>query len=72
MKTATQIGSIIVGCSVALLLVGAISMWSTDESANSLHTVYADRMVPVAQLADIDRRMHENRLALVQAIADPS
>jgi methyl-accepting chemotaxis protein-1 (serine sensor receptor) len=72
MKTATQIGSIIVGGSVALLMVGAIGIWSTDKSANSLHTVYADRMVPVAQLADIDRRMHENRLALVQAIADPS
>jgi methyl-accepting chemotaxis protein len=72
MKTATQIGSIIVGGSVAMLIVGAISIWSTDISANSLHTVYANRMVPVAQLADIDRRMHESRLALVQAIADPS
>ena len=72
MKTATQLGVLISGFAVALTTVGGLGLWGLESGKASLQTVYDDRMVPVVQLAEIDRRMHQNRLALVMAKADPS
>jgi methyl-accepting chemotaxis protein len=71
MKTATQIGALVLGSSLALAAVGGMGIWGVIESRKAMQTVYDDRLVPLAQLADIDRRMHQNRLAVVTAQANP-
>jgi methyl-accepting chemotaxis protein-1 (serine sensor receptor) len=71
MKTATRIGALVAGMALALMAVGSLGLWSVGAGRDALRTVYDDRLVPLAQLAEIDRRMHQNRLALVEAQADP-
>jgi methyl-accepting chemotaxis protein len=71
MKTARQIGALILGSALTLLFVGALGVWKLDEGRQAIQAVYADRLVPIAYLADIDRRMHQNRIAVVLAQANP-
>jgi methyl-accepting chemotaxis protein len=71
MKTASQIGALVLGGAVALLAAGGIAIWGLEEGRKALQTVHDDRMMPLAQLAEIDRRMHQNRLYVVSAQANP-
>jgi HAMP domain-containing protein len=71
MKTANQIGVLVVGGIAALCTVGAIGLTGLDAARKSLKTVHDDHLLPVSILADIDRRMHQNRLLVLTAQAHP-
>ncbi|TGN19189.1 HAMP domain-containing methyl-accepting chemotaxis protein [Leptospira idonii] len=36
-----------------MLLIGGISLWTTDKILGTLHSVYADRVVPISQIKDV-------------------
>jgi|GEM_PF-2217014 len=38
---------------ILMILIGSISLWTTQKVLHSLETVYADRVVPISQLKDI-------------------
>ncbi|MEQ8816766.1 MAG: Tar ligand binding domain-containing protein [Thalassobaculum sp.] len=50
-----------------LVTVGAVGLLTANYSNNRLQTVYADRTVPLGQLAEINNRMAANILALYDA-----
>ena len=50
-----------------LVTVGAVGLLTANYSNNRLQTVYADRTVPLGQLAEINNRMGANILALYVA-----
>ena len=50
-----------------LVTVGAVGLLTANYSNNRLQTVYADRTVPLGQLAEINNRMSANILALYAA-----
>lgn len=38
---------------ILMILIGGMSLWTTQKVLHSLQTVYADRVVPISQLKDI-------------------
>jgi methyl-accepting chemotaxis protein len=53
------------------LVLAVQGLVMADKTNDALHTVYADRAVPLAQLADIQRRVLENRSAVNAALLNP-
>ena len=56
---------------VLLAVVGAIGIVGMNATESGLKTVYEDRTVPLGQLADIQSRLLQNRIAITAAAADP-
>ncbi|MFM9917003.1 MAG: methyl-accepting chemotaxis protein [Rhizobacter sp.] len=57
--------------SLLLIVIGAIGLWGINDANQSLKTVNEDRVVPLGQLAEIQRRQLESETALLNAIGDP-
>jgi PAS domain S-box-containing protein len=58
----------LVACLVAFMLgLGSVGIMGLQRSAAQLQSVYNERMVPLAQLADINNRMQDNIRTLFQA-----
>ncbi|MFZ5575348.1 MAG: methyl-accepting chemotaxis protein [Pseudomonadota bacterium] len=56
---------------VLLIGVGAIGIIGMNTTGAGLKTVYEDRTVPLGQLAGIQSRLLQNRIAITAAAADP-
>ncbi|TXH87856.1 MAG: HAMP domain-containing protein, partial [Rhodoferax sp.] len=57
--------------SVMLIFGAAMGLYGISKTADSLHTVYADRTVPLGQLAEMSRVSTRNALLIGMAQADP-
>src|SRR5690606_25308054 len=55
-----------------LFIVGGVGLLTARYSNERLHAVYADRTVPLGQIAEINNRMSLNLLALSRAAIDGS
>ncbi|MDP2323264.1 MAG: Tar ligand binding domain-containing protein, partial [Gammaproteobacteria bacterium] len=57
--------------SVLLGVVGGVGLYGMSKSNEGLLTVYADRTVPMGQIADIQRMLLRNRLLAATALVTP-
>jgi len=71
LKVSTRLLLLIGTMSLLLIVIGAIGLWGINDANQSLKTVNADRVVPLGQLAEIERRQLDSELALLNAIGDP-
>jgi methyl-accepting chemotaxis protein len=71
LKISTRLIVLIGLLSALLIAIGAIGLWGMSATNASFNTVYQDRMVPVGQLADVQRLVLRNRLEATTAMLDP-
>ncbi|MDP3522720.1 MAG: Tar ligand binding domain-containing protein, partial [Hydrogenophaga sp.] len=71
LKISTRLIVLIGLLSALLIAIGAIGLWGMSATNASFNTVYQDRMVPVGQLADVQRLVLRNRLEAASAMLDP-
>jgi methyl-accepting chemotaxis protein len=57
---------------LSLLLIGAggVGLFGIAQSNEALRSVYEDRSIPLGQIADIQKRLLENRLAITNSLLD--
>jgi methyl-accepting chemotaxis protein len=70
-KIATRLIVLIGLLSALLIAIGTIGLWGMGATNASFNSVYQDRMVPVGQLADVQRLVLRNRLEAATAMLDP-
>ncbi|MDD0813255.1 methyl-accepting chemotaxis protein [Curvibacter sp. HBC28] len=68
-KISTRVIGLLSLMALLLVLVGVTGLTGMNRSNSSLQTVYVDRVVPLAGLAEVQRLMLRNRLAVANAIA---
>ena len=71
LKVSTRLLMLIGTLSVLLVVIGAIGLWGINDANQSLKTVNDDRVVPLGQLAEIERRQLDSEIRLLNAIGDP-
>jgi methyl-accepting chemotaxis protein-1 (serine sensor receptor) len=71
LRISTRLALLIGVLSLMLASIGAIGLWGISRSNDSLETVYADRTVPIGQIARVQERLLRNRLAVAVAQAYP-
>ena len=71
LKISTRLIVLIGLLSALLIAIGGIGLWGMSATNASFNTVYQDRMVPVGQLADVQRLVLRNRLEAASAMLDP-
>ncbi len=69
LKISTRLIMLIGVLSGLLIAIGAIGLFGTDRSNAALKTVYEDRTVPMGQIAEIQRLLLLNRLAIANGVA---
>ncbi|MBX9871132.1 MAG: Tar ligand binding domain-containing protein [Burkholderiaceae bacterium] len=70
LKISTRLLILLAVLSGLLIIIGAIGLFGISKTNAALKTVYEDRSVPAAQLAQIDSMMQQNRmLALITLIS---
>ncbi|MBV5293318.1 MAG: Tar ligand binding domain-containing protein [Curvibacter lanceolatus] len=69
LKISTRIIGLLVLMSVLLAAVGLLGLLGLQHSNEALQRVYADRVVPLSELSDLQRLMLRNRLAVANAVA---
>ncbi|MBX9716588.1 MAG: MCP four helix bundle domain-containing protein, partial [Burkholderiaceae bacterium] len=72
LKVSTRLQLLTGALSLLLIVIGAIGLWGINDANLALKTINADRVVPLGQLAEIQRRQLDTELQLLNAIADPS
>ncbi len=55
-----------------LAAIGALGLWGTHQSNQSLKSVYEDRTVPLSQLGDVQHHQLLSQIAIELALVDPS
>jgi len=58
--------------SALMVVIGLIGLNGMSKTEAGMKTVYEDRTVPLGQLADIQARLLQNRIAVTAAQADPT
>jgi len=58
--------------SLLLIAIGSIGLLGISRSNDALQTVYEDRTVPMGQIAEIQRQLLRNRLAIAVALVTPT
>lgn len=72
LKISTRLVMLISVLSVMLITVGGIGLYGISQTNAALKTVYEDRTAPMGQMADIQRLLLRNRLAVANALLDPT
>jgi methyl-accepting chemotaxis protein len=67
----TQLVAVMTAMGVLLVTIGALGLFGMSKANDGLKTVYEDRLVPTAQLAQVRQLMTQNRLAVASAQATP-
>lgn len=70
LKIATRLLILIGLLSALLLTIGSIRLFGMSATNAAFNSVYVDRMVPVGQLADIQRLVLRNRLVITESLLD--
>ena len=71
LKISTRLVSLIGLLSLLLILIGGIGLFGISKSNAALQTVYEDRTMPMGQIADIQRLLLSNRLAILSSLVSP-
>jgi methyl-accepting chemotaxis protein-1 (serine sensor receptor) len=71
LKMSTRLMALLGLLSLLLLAVGGMGLFGIAKSNEALQTVYDDRVVPLQQLAEINRLMQRNQLALANSVLYP-
>jgi methyl-accepting chemotaxis protein-1 (serine sensor receptor) len=69
LKISTRLMMMMGILSVLLIVIGAIGLYGIGKSNDSLKTVYEDRTAPMGQIADINRLLLRNRLAIANSLS---
>ncbi|MEW6706329.1 MAG: methyl-accepting chemotaxis protein [Pseudomonadota bacterium] len=72
LKISTRLFLLIGVMSVLLCGIGIVGLAGIVRTNEALQTVYEDRTVPLSQVADIQQRLLRNRLAIANAVLDPT
>ena len=70
-KISTRLIFLIGFASLLLVLIGGLGLYGISKTNDALKTVYEDRTVPMAQIADIDKLNLRIRLAIAGALINP-
>jgi methyl-accepting chemotaxis protein-1 (serine sensor receptor) len=72
LKISTRLLLLIGTLSLLLVGIGGIGLLGIAKSNEALRSVYEDRSIPLEQIADIQKRLLENRLAISNSLLDAS
>jgi methyl-accepting chemotaxis protein len=72
LKISTRLVILISVLSVMLISIGGIGLHGISQANNALKTVYEDRTVPMGQIAEIQRLLLRNQLAIASTLLDPT
>ncbi|MGZ4959823.1 MAG: methyl-accepting chemotaxis protein [Methylobacter sp.] len=72
LKVSTQLIVLAVGILIGLLAIGATGLSGISSSNAGLSTVYNDRTVCLGQLTTVIRKMLNSRIALYEAVQEPT
>lgn len=70
-KISVRLTALVGILSIMLIFGAAMGLYGISKTADSLSTVYADRTVPLGQLAEMSRVSTRNALLIGMAQADP-
>ena len=70
LKISTRLVILIGLLSLMLVAIGLLGLYGISQSNTGLKSVYEDRTVPMGQLADINRLLLRNRLAIANSLID--
>ena len=71
LKVSTRLSLLTGILSLLLIVIGAIGLWGINDANQALKTVNADRVVPLGQLAQVQRLQLESEALLINAVGDP-
>ena len=71
LKISTRLITLIALLSLLLVLIGGIGLFGISKSNGALQSVYEDRTVPMGQIAEIQRMLLNNRLAILSSLMNP-
>ena len=72
LKISTRLALLIGFLSLGLVLIGVIGLLSLSAANGALKSVYEDRTAPMAQIAQIDKMILQNRLMIANGLLDPT
>ncbi|MDO8321212.1 methyl-accepting chemotaxis protein [Rhodoferax sp.] len=72
LKISTRLVMLISVLLVMLISIGGIGLFGISQTNDALKRVYEDRTEPMGQVAEIQRLLLRNRLAIVNALLDPT
>ena len=72
LKVSTQLIVLAVGMLIGLVVVSAAGLRGINISSAGLSTVYNDRAVPLGQLTTVIRKLLNSRIALYEAVQEPT
>ena len=72
LKISTRLAIMIGITSLLLVAIGAIGLFGIVRANDALKSVYEDRTVPMGQIAEVQRQLLRNRLAVAVALVTPS
>ena len=72
LKIGTRLSVLICLLSVLLVAVGLVGLYGISKSNASMESIYEDRSVPMGQIADIQKRLLRNRLAIATSVVNPA
>jgi len=72
LKISTRLVILIGILSALLIAIGSIGLFGISKSNDALQSVYEDRTVPTGQIAEIQRLLLRNRLAIAVSLVTPT
>jgi methyl-accepting chemotaxis protein len=72
LKVSTRFLLLISLLSALTLIVGSMGIYGMFQTNAAMHTVYADRLVPMGQLSAVGDHLTDNRIALLRTMLDPT
>ena len=71
-KISTRLSMLIAIFSVMLMGIGAIGLSGISKANDALKSVYEDRLIPTGEIAEIQRMLLRNRLAVTVSLVTPT
>ncbi len=71
MKIGVRLIIVLATLMVSMLVIGGLGLYNASRGNQSLHEMYADRMLAAANLGFIDQKILYNRLAIANALIHP-
>ena len=71
-KISTRLVMLIGILSALLIAIGSMGLLGISQSNDALKSVYEDRLVPTGQIAEIQRQLLRNRLAIAVSLVTPT
>ena len=72
LKVSTRLTMMMGVLSLLLVAIGSLGLFGISKTNDALQTVYEDRLVPMAQLADIESMLINSRLSIAVAMVTPT